>query len=245
MIIIPAIDLRGGKCVRLTQGKADQEVVYSEDPAAMARRWAGEGAKLLHVVDLDGAFQGKPVHTEVIGKIVEAAGVPVEVGGGLRTDEDIERTLAAGVSRVILGTRAWSEPDELRRLIGKYADRLAVGIDARDGWVQVKGWMEITDETADSLARAADDMGVSRVIYTDTAQDGMLGGVNTKNVSAVCAAVKCPVVAAGGVSSVDDVRALQALGRANLVGAIVGKALYEERVRLADLLAAAGEQNTE
>ncbi|HPG00005.1 MAG TPA: 1-(5-phosphoribosyl)-5-[(5-phosphoribosylamino)methylideneamino]imidazole-4-carboxamide isomerase [Kiritimatiellia bacterium] len=233
--VIPAIDLKDGKCVRLRQGRADDVVAYSEDPVGMARHWVDEGAHYLHVVDLDGAFQGKPVHAEVIGRICKAIKIPVEVGGGLRSDRDIEQMLTLGVTRVVLGTRACQDPDVLHRLAKRFGDALAVGIDARNGMVQVKGWTETTGMKAVDLARQADGLGVRCIIYTDTARDGMLGGVNAHAVDQVCAGVQCPVIASGGVSSQADMQALKALRRANLTGAIVGKALYEGRVKLNEL----------
>ncbi len=234
-IVIPAIDLKDGKCVRLRQGKAEEVTTYSEDPVAMARHWEKEGAQFLHVVDLDGAFQGRPVHTEVISRITEAIRVPVEVGGGLRTDEDIERTLTAGVRRVIVGTRALSEPADLERLVTLFGERLAVGIDARYGRVQIKGWTETTGEAATVLAMRASEMGVKCIVYTDTSRDGMMAGVNATAVDVMCGAVSCSVIASGGVTSAEDVKALRGLGRKNLAGVIVGKALYEGRVKLKDL----------
>lgn len=235
ILVIPAIDLKGGRCVRLRQGKADEVTTYHDDPVWMAKRWADEGAKYLHVVDLDGAFQGNPVHQEVISRMVNAVNIPVEVGGGLRTDRDIELILDCGVSRAILGTRAWAEPEQLEQLVDRFGHRLAVGIDARGGRVQVKGWTETTGEEAVALAKRADAMGVGTIIYTDTARDGMLDGVNAKAMDAICAAVSCSVIASGGVSSSTDMQLLKDLKRPNLVGAIVGKALYEGRVKLKDL----------
>ncbi len=235
MLIIPAIDLKGGKCVRLRQGRADDAVVYSGDPVAMARRWVEEGAKYLHVVDLDGAFQGRPAHTEVIGQIVRAIDIPVEVGGGLRTDEDVRALLAVGVDRAIVGTRAWAEPETLQRLAGQFGRQLAVGIDARDGRVQVKGWVETTEQLATDLARKAESMGVECIIYTDTSKDGMMAGTNVRAMDEMCGAVTCSVIASGGVTSRTDAEALRGLKRRNLVGAIVGKALYEGRVTLKEL----------
>lgn len=235
ILVIPAIDLKGGRCVRLRQGKAGEVTTYSKDPVAMAQHWVAEGAKYLHVIDLDGAFQGFPVHQDVISRIAKAIDIPVEVGGGLRKDQDLELILGCGVARVILGTRAWAEPEQLMRLVDRFGDKLAVGIDARGGRVQIKGWTETTEKDAVSLARRANEMGVQTLIYTDTARDGMLEGANAKAVDTICAAVSCSVIASGGISSVADMKALRNLGRPNLVGAIVGKALYEERVTLKEL----------
>ena len=236
MIIIPAIDLKDGRCVRLRQGRADESITYSEDPVGMARRWVDAGAPYLHVVDLDGAFQGRPVHTDVVTAIAQAISIPVEVGGGLRTDADIRRVLDGGATRAIIGTRALAAPDELRKLADTFGPRLVVGIDARNGRVQVRGWVETTDVQAADLARTAADAGVRTLIYTDTATDGMLRGPNTAAVDALCAAVDIDVIASGGVSRVEDVTALKALNCPNLIGVIVGKALYEGTVTLEDLM---------
>jgi len=233
--IIPAIDLKGGQCVRLKQGKAGESKVYSEDPVAMARLWVERGAKYLHVVDLDGAFQGRPVHTGVISSIVSSITIPVEVGGGLRTDDDIAAILKCGAARAIVGTRAVKAPAELKRLAQKFGERLAVGIDAKKGFVQAGGWVETTAVKAVDLARTIDAAGISTIIYTDTERDGMMAGANVKAMDEMCAAVECSVIASGGVTSVDDVRALVKLRRKNLFGAIVGKALYEGKLNLAEL----------
>lgn len=240
-VILPAVDLKGGQCVRLRQGRADDATVYGNDPAAQARDWARQGATWLHVVDLDGAFQGKPVHLDVIEKMVEAAGIPMECGGGLRTDADIDALLARGVRRAILGTRALEHMDELVALAAKYGEKLAVGIDAREGYVQVKGWTETSRTTAVELARRAAAAGVKTIIYTDTATDGMLCGPNFAGNAQLCDAVgaACQVIASGGITTADDVSRLRALGKANLAGAIVGKALYEGRTTLKELRTAA------
>lgn len=238
--IMPAIDLRGGKCVRLRQGVAEDATEYSDDPVAMARRWEREGGGFLHVVDLDGAFDGAPRHTGILRRIAAAVGMPIEIGGGLRTDEDIETVLSAGASRAILGTRACERPGELKRLVSRFGGaRIVAGIDARDGMVQTRGWVETTDVRAVELARRVAAAGIETIIYTDTARDGMMKGVNAGQMDAVCDAVDCNVVASGGVSSVDDIARLASLGRGNLVGAIVGKALYDGSVTLPELKAAA------
>ena len=239
--ILPAVDLKGGQCVRLRQGRADDATVYGDDPAAQARAWAQQGATWLHVVDLDGAFAGHPVHLDVIGRMAAAAGIPVECGGGLRTDADIDALLARGVRRAILGTRALERVDELAALAKKYGDQLAVGIDARDGFVQVKGWTETSRTTAVDLARRAAAAGVQTIVYTDTATDGMLRGPNFAGNAEVCDAVGagCAIIASGGITAADDVVRLRRLGKANLAGAIVGKALYEGRTSMGELLAAA------
>ena len=238
--ILPAIDLKGGRCVRLRQGRADDSTVYSDDPVAVARRWADGGAPWIHVVDLDGAFQGRPVHTEVIARIAAAVPVPIEVGGGLRTDDDLQATLDAGAARVIVGTRVCADPGEARRLAGRFGARLAAGLDARDGIVQLRGWTEGGGLRLIDLARGLDEAGVATLIVTDISRDGMLKGVNVAAMREVCSAVKCGVIASGGVTTTDDLRALAALAAPNLTGAIVGKALYEGTVTLGDLIRAAG-----
>lgn len=233
--IIPAIDLKDGRCVRLRQGRADDATVYSDDPLAMARHWLELGAEYLHVVDLDGAFEGRPVHHEIIGQIVRALPIPVQTGGGLRTDRDVALLLGLGLDRVILGTRACAEPETLQGLLEEHGAHLAVGIDARDGMVQVKGWTETTSVAALDLAGQLDAMGLETLVYTDTSRDGMLEGVNAEAMGAMAEAVSCTVVASGGVSSAADVTALKALGHENLSAAIVGKALYEDTVTFAAL----------
>jgi len=239
VIILPAIDLKDGKCVRLRQGKAEDVTVYSDDPVAQARTWLEQGAEQMHVVDLDGAFTGEPKHTEVIGRIVRALGIPVEVGGGLRTDAQVERLIDAGVARAIIGTRALENVDVLAALVKRFGEKIAVGIDARDGYVQVKGWVETTGMRAVDLAKRVEAVGVQTVIYTDTATDGMLGGPNLPAMEQMCRAVSCRIIASGGVSAPEHVKALKALGCANLYGAIVGKALYDGKTTLAAMRAAA------
>ena len=239
MVILPAIDLKDGKCVRLRQGRAEDLTVYSDDPVAQARAWLAQGAEQLHVVDLDGAFQGEPRHADVIARIIQALGIPVEVGGGLRTDAHIERLLRAGVTRAIIGTRALDSLDALAALVTRFGDAIAVGIDARDGFVQVRGWVETTATRATELARQAEAAGVRTIIYTDTATDGMLGGPNLAAMRQICETVSCRIIASGGVSAPEHVTALKALGCANLYGAIVGKALYDGKTTLAAMKAAA------
>ena len=209
MQILPAIDLKDGKCVRLRQGVAEDVTVYGDDPVEMALHWQQEGGDYLHVVDLDGAFQGAPAHTDVITRITAALDIPMEIGGGLRSDSHVEELLEAGVDRVILGTRAWSEPETLAALVARFGGaHIAVGIDARDGLVQIKGWVETTEKKAVDLAAEVDQAGVGTIIYTDTARDGMMGGPNLDQMAAICSAVSCNVIASGGVSSVQNVKDL-------------------------------------
>lgn len=240
MIILPAIDLKGGKCVRLRQGNADDVTIYGDDPAQQARDWREQGGMELHVVDLDGAFAGTPKHAEVIREIIEAFGGPVEVGGGLRTLEALASVIEAGATRAIIGSAALEDPEFLSRAIELYGDRIVVGIDARNGFVQTRGWVETTAVKATDLAAAVAQAGAKSIIYTDTATDGMLGGPNLTQMAAICdAAPSCQITASGGVSSPYDVENLKALERSNLRAAIVGKALYDGRTTLRELNLAA------
>ena len=241
MTILPAIDLKGGVCVRLRQGRADDVTTYNDDPASQARDWRAQGGRELHVVDLDGAFAGTPRHAEVIGSIIKAFGGPVEVGGGLRTPEALAAVLEAGAARAIIGSAALDNPEFITRAVEQYGERIAVGIDARDGFVQTHGWVKTTAVKAAELAKAMAAIGVKTIIYTDTATDGMLGGPNLAQMAAICdAAPECSITASGGVSSPRDVANLIALARPNLRAAIVGKALYDGRTTLAEMNAAAG-----
>ncbi len=240
MIILPAIDLKDGRCVRLRQGRADDVTVYGDDPAAQARDWRAQGGRELHVVDLDGAFAGVPKHLDVIRRIIDAFGGPVEVGGGIRTPDALRAVLEAGAARAIIGSAALEDPSFLTQAFDLYGDRLAVGIDARDGFVQTKGWVETTKVRATDLAAAVAKIGIRTIIYTDTATDGMLGGPNLTQMAAICdAAPTCQITASGGVSSPYDVENLKALERPNLRAAIVGKALYDGRTTLRDMNLAA------
>ena len=228
--IIPAVDLKDGHCVRLRQGLAQEQTIYSEDPVRMAQHWEAEGATWLHVVDLDGAFEGRPVHTELIKKIVNVLNIPVQVGGGLRTNDDIQRLIDAGVSRVILGTRACQAEEDLAMLVSQFKEKLAVALDVRNGKIQIEGWTETTDLDALSFATRISRHKVQTLIYTDTAADGMQSGINISAVEALCEKVSCSVIASGGISSAEDISTLQKLSSAGLIGAIVGKALYEGTV---------------
>ena len=240
MIILPAIDLKDGKCVRLRHGRADDVTVYGDDPAAQAKDWADQSGQELHVVDLDGAFAGTPKHAEVIARIIKAFGGPVEVGGGIRTPEALNAVIEAGATRAIIGSAALEDPEFLTQALELYGDKIAVGIDARNGFVQTKGWVETTKTLATDLAAAVAKAGAKTIIYTDTATDGMLGGPNLTQMAAICdAAPTCQITASGGVSSPFDVENLKALERPNLRAAIVGKALYDGRTTLRDMNIAA------
>ena len=240
MTIYPAIDIKGGRCVRLTQGRADQETVYAENPADVAKEFKAAGSAWVHVVDLDGAFVGEPQNLAAV-QAIAALGMKVELGGGLRTRAAVERALGFGVSRVVIGTRAAESEAFVGELVQAFGEKIAVGIDAKNGKVAVKGWVDTTGTGALDLARRMDALGVSILIYTDIGTDGMMTGPNLAAQEAMLAAVKCGVIASGGVSRREDVVNLAELARryVNLNGVIVGKALYEKRVELPDLLAIA------
>lgn len=239
MFVLPAIDLMDGCCVRLSQGRADRRTVYSDRPADQAKAFAAAGATQLHVVDLDGAFTGEPKHAKLIAEIIRETAMTVEVGGGLRTDAAVAAVMEAGVARAIIGTRALEDTEALARWVAAYGARIAVGIDARGGFVQTRGWVETSTVRAVDLARKVAAIGVKTIIYTDTATDGMLGGTNLPAMAEMCDAVPgVNIIASGGVSQPDHVRALRGLNRPNLFGAIVGKALYEGVTTLPEMLAA-------
>lgn len=245
MTIYPAIDIRGGRCVRLTQGRADQETVYAENPADVAREFRAAGSTWVHVVDLDGAFAGEPQNLAAV-QAIAAIGLKVQLGGGLRTRAAVERALGFGVSRVVIGTRAAESESFVGELVQAFGEKVAVGIDAKNGQVAVKGWVATADLSALALAKRMDALGVRTLIHTDITTDGMLTGPNFPAQEAMLAAGKFRVIASGGVSRREDVVQLAQLARryANLDGVIVGKALYEKRVDLPDLLALAREQGT-
>ena len=226
MIVIPAVDLRRGQCVRLAQGRPDDETVFGDDPVAMAVHWQDRGAARLHIVDLDGAFEGRSAQLPLVAAMAAAVRIPVQLGGGLRTLRDVDQALASGVDRVIVGTAACADPDLLDALLATHGDRVAVGIDARDGKVAVRGWAETTDRSAVDLARDVGERGVRRIIVTDIATDGMLSGPNLDGLAAVCEAFPGAVIASGGVSCATDVRAIARLRPGRIEGVIVGRALY-------------------
>ncbi len=238
MTIYPAIDIKGGRCVRLTQGRADQETIYAENPADVAAQFLAAGSTWVHVVDLDGAFSGEPQNLEAVQAIAKI-GMNVQLGGGLRTRASVERALGLGVSRVVIGTRAAESESFVGELVQAFGEKVAVGIDAKNGQVAVKGWVATADMSAITLARRMDALGVRTLIHTDIGTDGMLTGPNFAAQRAMLEAGAFRVIASGGVSRRDDVIKLLELGRefANLDGVIVGKALYEKRVELPDLLA--------
>ncbi|MBI2989369.1 MAG: 1-(5-phosphoribosyl)-5-[(5-phosphoribosylamino)methylideneamino]imidazole-4-carboxamide isomerase [Deltaproteobacteria bacterium] len=241
MLIIPAIDIKDGKCVRLYQGEMDKDTTYYESPLEAARHWVEEGAGLLHVVDLNGAVEGHPVHKQEVAAICMGFGVPVELGGGLRSLEAIEEALALGVERVVLGTAAYEDPEFLRAVCGRFPGKIVAGIDAREGRVAIKGWKEGTSMDAAELAERCEKDGASRIIYTDISRDGTSLGVNVEETLCLARAVKIPVIASGGVSSLDDIRRLKALENDGVEGVIVGRALYSGAFTLREAIEVATE----
>lgn len=226
MIIFPAIDIRAGKCVRLTEGRFDQETIFADNPVDMAKRWVAEGAEFLHLVDLDGALAGKSVNYEVIRNIIQAVDIPVQLGGGIRTMDNIKELLAAGVNRVILGSIAVRQPELVKAACEQFHDRIVVGIDARDGQVAVEGWGVTGGIGAEELAKKMADVGVARIIYTDISRDGTLSGVNVSATAALARVSGIPVIASGGVSGIQDIQAVKAAEQDGVEGVIVGKAIY-------------------
>ena len=241
MLIIPAIDIKDGRCVRLYQGDMDRETVYYQQPLDAARHLAAEGARMIHVVDLNGAVEGRPVHLAELAAICSESGVAaVEVGGGLRTLEAVQQALDAGVERVVIGTKAYEDQEFLQAACRRFPGRVVVGIDARDGKVAVRGWRDDTAMDAVELARRCEQDGAARIIYTDISRDGTGAGVNAEQTAQVARAVGIPLITSGGVGTLDDIRALAGLESEGIEGVIVGRALYNGAFSLADAVAAAG-----
>ncbi len=236
MIIYPAIDLRDGRCVRLVEGDFSRETVFDADPTAAARRWAEAGAEWLHVVDLDGAVAGRPVNLSAIEAISGAVDIPIQLGGGLRSLENLESAFAAGISRTILGTVALEIPELVAAAVARWGDAIAVGLDARDGKLATRGWLDQSDALAVDVARALQDVGVRHFIFTDIRRDGTLSGPNLESLGELISALDADVIASGGVGRLADIEVAREAGAA---GAIVGRALYDGRVDLAEAIALA------
>jgi phosphoribosylformimino-5-aminoimidazole carboxamide ribotide isomerase len=235
MLIIPAIDLKDGQCVRLRQGEMDDSTVFSDDPVAVARRWVEAGCRRLHLVDLNGAFAGEPVNGEVVTAIAAAwPDLPIQIGGGIRSLETIEHYVQAGVSYVIIGTKAVKEPAFVAAACAAFPGRIIVGLDARDGRVATDGWAEVSDLMATDLAKRFEADGVSAIVYTDIARDGMMQGVNVEATVTMARASSIPVIASGGITDLGDIRALIAASEPGIIGAITGRAIYEGTLDVAE-----------
>lgn len=242
MILFPAIDIRGGKCVRLKQGDYAQETVYNDSPADMAKEWERQGAEYIHVVDLDGAKTGDSLNSKAIRQITKAVKIPIQVGGGVRTMETVDAHIANGVSRVIIGTAAIQDPTFVKEAVAKYGEKIAVSIDARNGFVATDGWTETSDVKAVKLLRWLEEIGVKTIVYTDIMKDGMLQGPNFDELYVVNNASDMDIIASGGVSTAEDIGKLKQM---DLYGAIIGKALYEENLTFKKALEAVRNEKTD
>lgn len=232
MVIYPAVDIRGGKCVRLYQGRFDSEKVYSNEPYEIAKKWESEGAEFLHLVDLDGALYGSPKNLEAVERIVQTVEIPVELGGGIRDMESLENVLGVGVERAILGTAIIADPDFVKEACARFGSKVAAGIDARRGKVSISGWKENTDLDAVDVASKLKLLGITRIVYTDILSDGALSGINFEAFENLVNSVKLPVIASGGITTLKDIIRLKELEPLGVDGAIIGKALYESAISL-------------
>jgi phosphoribosylformimino-5-aminoimidazole carboxamide ribotide isomerase len=235
MLLIPAIDLKDGKCVRLRQGRMEDETVFADDPLDMAQRWVDAGAQRLHLVDLNGAFAGQPVNTQVIRRIADAfPDVPIQVGGGIRDEDTVQLYLDAGVQYVIIGTKAVSAPHFINDLCLEFPGHIIVGLDAKDGKVAIDGWSKLSHHDVIDMARHFERDGVEAIIYTDISRDGMMQGVNVEATVKLASEITTPVIASGGISTLDDIKALRVVKEEGIMGAIIGRALYEGSIDLAE-----------
>lgn len=235
MLLIPAIDLKDGKCVRLRQGRMDDETVFSDDPVAMAGRWVEAGARRLHIVDLDGAFAGKPVNAGVVHKIAAAwPDLPIQIGGGIRDEETVQTYLDAGVEYVIIGTKAVNAPHFVNDLCLEFPGHVIVGLDAKEGKVAIDGWSKLSKHDVVDMARHFEQDGVTAIVFTDIGRDGMMTGVNVESTLTLAQAINIPVIASGGITNIDDIRALCAVADEGIMGAITGRAIYEGTLDFAE-----------
>ena len=247
MLLIPAIDLKDGKCVRLRQGRMEDETVFGDDPVAVAQRWVEAGARRLHMVDLNGAFAGEPVNAAVIRSVAEAfPDLPIQVGGGIRDEETVQAYLDAGVQYAIIGTKAVSAPHFVNDLCAEFPGHIIVGLDAKDGKVAIDGWSKLSHHSVIDMAQRFEDDGVEAIVFTDIGRDGMMNGVNVESTVELAQAIRIPVIASGGITTIDDIRALCKVADEGIMGAITGRAIYEgtldlvEAQKLADELCGSG-----
>lgn len=235
MLLIPAIDLKDGKCVRLRQGRMDDETVFGDDPVAVARRWVEAGARRLHMVDLNGAFEGKPVNAAAIRAVAEAfPDLPIQVGGGIRDEETVQAYLDAGVQYTIIGTKAVSAPHFINDLCVEFPGHIIVGLDAKDGKVAIDGWSKLSHHSVIDMAQRFEDDGVEAIVFTDIGRDGMMEGVNVESTVELAQAIRIPVIASGGITNLDDIKALCKVADEGIMGAITGRAIYEGTLDLAE-----------
>ena len=235
MLLIPAIDLKDGKCVRLRQGRMEDETVFGDDPVAVAQRWVEAGARRLHMVDLNGAFAGEPVNAAVIRSVAEAfPDLPIQVGGGIRDEETVQAYLDAGVQYTIIGTRAVSAPHFVNDLCAEFPGHIIVGLDAKDGKVAIDGWSKLSHHPVIDMAQRFEDDGVEAIVFTDIGRDGMMNGVNVESTVELAQAIRIPVIASGGITTIDDIRALCKVADEGIMGAITGRAIYEGTLDLAE-----------
>lgn len=233
MILFPAVDIKGGRCVRLSGGDYNQETVYFDDPLQAAEQWVGLGAEWLHLVDLDGALEGRRVNSPIVKKIIQGVKIPVQIGGGIRNEEALTSYVTMGAARVLFGTQALQDPAFVKQSCRRYPEKIGVSLDCKNGKVAIKGWTETTQKKGIDIAHDLEQWGVACIIYTDTTRDGRLGGIDRRSVTEFIREVRLPVIIAGGVSSLDDIRACREAGA---YGAILGKALYEKKVELPQAL---------
>lgn len=236
MIIFPAIDLKDGNCVRLEKGEMDRATIFNESPAAQGQKFEKQGFKWIHIVDLNGAFAGKPVNIEPVREIIKSVNIPVQLGGGIRDLATIEQWLLAGVSRVILGTIALRNPELVKEACSLYPDQIVVGVDGKGGKIAVEGWAETSEVSVIELAKQFEDAGVAAILYTDVARDGMLGGVDLSGTKILAESVNIPVIASGGVAGIEDIKAIKALESTGICGVVVGRALYDGRINIEEAL---------
>lgn len=235
MLLIPAIDLKDGKCVRLRQGRMEDDTVFSEDPVAVAGKWVEQGAKRIHLVDLDGAFAGQPKNADVIHAIVEAfPDVPVQIGGGIRDEDTIQGYLNAGVQYVIIGTKAVTEPHFVSNVAVEFPGHIIVGLDAKDGKVAINGWSKLSRHDVIDLAQQFESDGVEAIIYTDISRDGMMEGLNVESTAKLASSIRIPVIASGGITTIEDIHALGKVAEEGIMGAITGRAIYEGTLDFAE-----------